>query len=140
MSTLIRPYRTEDQEAVSALWNDCFAYPAPHNDPDLSIRRKLAVQDGLFFVAEENGGIVGTVMAGWDGHRGWIYSLAVDPSRRRRGIGRSLVERAVAELKERDCPKVNLQVIGGNTAAVRFYEDLGFAVEDRISMGRKLYT
>ena len=135
----IRTYRDPDHAQVARLWSFCFDYPAPHNDPAQSIRLKQAMDDGLFFVAEIDGAVAGTVMAGWDGHRGWIYSLAVQSGLRRRGIGRALLEHAVAELTSRGCPKVNLQVMSDNLEATGFYERLGFSVEDRISMGRRLY-
>lgn len=136
---LIRRYKADDHDGVVALWKECFKYPAPHNDPELSISRKAALDDGLFFIAVPDIEVVGTVMAGWDGHRCWIYSLAVHPLLRGQGIGGKLVDRAVDELKERDCPKVNLQVMPDNTRVIGFYEKLGFLVEERVSMGRKLY-
>jgi ribosomal protein S18 acetylase RimI-like enzyme len=139
MTANIRPYREGDHDEVIALWKACFDYPSPHNDPEQAIRRKTSLNDNLFFVAESGEKILGTVMAGWDGHRGWIYSLAVENSRRREGIGRDLVTHAVKRLTERDCPKVNLQVMPGNESVVGFYRKLGFEKENRISMGLKLY-
>ena len=136
---MISAYQPDDRVAVAALWEKCFDYPAPHNNPEDSIRRKTALNDGLFFVARVEERLAGTVMAGWDGHRGWIYSLAVDPEFRNRGIGSALVEHAVAALDECDCPKVNLQVMADNGAVIGFYEKLGFISEERVSMGRKLY-
>ena len=133
---IIRQYTPEDHDAVTALWQACFSYPAPHNNPADSIRRKMAREDGLFFVAQVPERVAGTVMAGWDGHRGWIYSLAVDPEFRGRGIGSALVEHAVAVLEGLDCPKVNLQVMPGNGGVIGFYEKLGFNTEERVSMGR----
>ena len=77
-------------------------------------------------------------MAGYDGHRGWIYSVAVDPAHRRKGVASALMKHAEARLTERGCVKLNLQIIGTNQAVVAFYEALGYAVEDRISMGKPL--
>ena len=139
MKTPIRTYEAVDHDGVIALWKECFEYPAPHNDPEMSISRKVILDDGLFFVAVHGEKVTGTVMAGWDGHRGWVYSLAVHPLMREQGIGRKLVDRAVDELKQRDCPKVNLQVMPDNSCVIGFYEKLGFLVEERVSMGRKLY-
>jgi hypothetical protein len=134
----IRIFEENDHESVIALWTECFNYTSPHNDPVLSVERKTAMDDGLFFVSSDSIGVTGTVMAGWDGHRGWIYSLAVSSRARNRGIGTDLLEHAVQELKRRGCPKVNLQVMPGNTSAEEFYRNRGFSTEQRVSMGRIL--
>ena len=78
-------------------------------------------------------------MGGYDGHRGWVYSLAVDDRERHRGIGTALIGKIEEDLKVLGCLKVNLQVVGSNSGVVEFYEKLGFSVEDRISMGKRLY-
>ena len=80
----------------------------------------------------------GTVMGGYDGHRGWVYSLAVVPEVRRRGVGTALMRHVERELAVRGCPKVNLQVLASNAATVAFYEKLGYSVEERVSMGKLL--
>jgi ribosomal protein S18 acetylase RimI-like enzyme len=134
----IRPFHEADTTAVAALWTSVFAYPTAHNNPTASIQRKLACQRELFFVAILDGIVVGTVMGGYDGHRGWIYSLAVAPHARRRGIGTTLMHHVECALQQRGCPKINLQVLGPNTATVAFYQKLGYAVEERISMGKVL--
>jgi ribosomal protein S18 acetylase RimI-like enzyme len=132
-------YRSAHFAGVKALWEECFPCDPPRNRAETAIPAKLAQGDGLFFVAEGAGDAVqGTAMAGYDGHRGWLYAIAVDPGVRRRGIARALVEHACAELAARGCGKVNLQVRDGNEAATRFYEELGFAREPRISFGRAL--
>ena len=135
----IRAYEDSDQAAVVALWNAVLPDGAPHNDPEKSIRNKLAEGRDLFFVAVDGGAPVGTVMGGYDGHRGWIYSVAVDPEHRRQGIGRRLIRRVESALIHRGCLKVNLQVRATNEAVIAFYETLGFGVEERISMGKRLY-
>ena len=132
----IRTYTPNDREQVVAIWNDIFPCSTGHNEPEGAIDRKLDVDDGLFFVAVEGDVIVGTIMAGYDGHRGWIYSVAVDNAFRRRGIGSRLVRRAESALAKLDCPKVNLQVRADNAAVTAFYESLGFHCEERISMGK----
>ncbi len=134
----IRPFQEADTESVIALWKSVFAYSAPHNDPAAVIRQKLAVQRELFFVAVLDGVVVGTVMGGYDGHRGWVYSLAVSPSARRRGIGTALMRHLERELASRGCSKVNLQVLASNAETVAFYRKLGYAVEERVSMGKLL--
>lgn len=128
----------EYRSLVAALWNAVFGYEARHNDPNLVIDRKLKVDDGLFFVAVAGEEVVGTVMAGYDGHRGWIYSLAVAPAHRRKGIGTRLTTHAERALIDRGCVKINLQIIEGNEGVVRFYQALGYTVEPRISMGKRI--
>jgi len=132
----IRPFEEEFEAQVVALWRDVFAYPAPHNDPAFTIGLKLRKDRGLFFVAVDDERVIGTVMGGYDGHRGWIYLLAVLPAARRRGIGTALVRHVEAALRESGCPKVNLQVLPGNAEVIEFYRKLGFKVEERISMGK----
>jgi ribosomal protein S18 acetylase RimI-like enzyme len=136
---LIRPYRDADQPVVVRLWREALSDAAPHNDPTTAIRNKLEVGDGLFFVAEVVGDVVGTVMGGYDGHRGWVYSVAVSEAHRRRGIGSALVRHLEAALTERGCLKVNLQVRAPNAGVVAFYEDLGYGIEERVSMGKRFY-
>ena len=127
-----------DEPSVVVLWTDVFGYSAPHNDPASVIRQKLAVDRELFFVATQRGAVVGTVMGGYDGHRGWIYSLAVAPAARRAGIGPALMHHVEQELVWRGCPKINLQVLAANAAVVAFYRQLGYTVEERVSMGKLL--
>lgn len=128
------------RRAVIALWRAAFGYDTPHNDPDLAIDRKLAVADDLFFVAVDHNAVVGTAMAGYDGHRGWLYSIAVDAAHRRRGIGAALVRHAEAALTRLGCVKINLQLADGNARVAAFYEALGYALEPRTSMGKRLVT
>ena len=122
-----------------ALWAKVFGYDAPHNDPLVSIERKVARDPDLFLVAVAGSRIVGTVMGGYDGHRGWIYSLAVDEDERHSGIGTALIGEMERKLKELGCLKMNLQVMPDNHGVVKFYRRLGFSVEDRVSMGKRLY-
>ena len=138
-SITIHPYcDTAHRGSVIALWETVFAYTAAHNDPALVIDKKIAIADGLFFVALSDEGVIGTVMAGYDGHRGWIYSLAVSPAYRRRGIGSQLVRVAEQALANMGCVKVNLQIMEGNENVAAFYASLGFSVEKRISMGKPM--
>ena len=134
----IRNYQSADRQQVVNLWNDVFPNSTGHNEPHRAIDRKIAVNDGLFFVALENDILAGTILAGYDGHRGWIYSVAVDPTHKRRGIGSALVRHAQEALQKIGCPKVNLQVRTDNAAVVAFYESLGFEAEQRISMGKRI--
>ncbi len=136
---LIRPYRPADEPAVVALWRAALADPAPHNDPATAVRKKLDAGGDLFYVAEVGGAVAATVMGGYDGHRGLVYAVAVAGPHRRRGVGTALVRHLEAALAGRGCLKVNLQVRAANAGAVAFYERLGYGVEDRVSMGRRLY-
>jgi ribosomal protein S18 acetylase RimI-like enzyme len=133
----IRAFRPADEAAVIALWRRC-ELVVPWNDPHEDIRRKRAAQPDLLLVGMLDGTLVATVMAGYEGHRGWINYLAVAPTWRRHGFGRQMMAAAEAALRALGCPKVNLMVRGTNAAVVAFYERLGFAVEDRVSMGKPL--
>lgn len=135
---VIRPFEKRDAEAVVALWRAC-GLTRPQNDPHKDIARKLRVNPEWFLVAERAAGeIVGTVMAGYEGHRGWINYLGVAPALQRSGLGRRLMDEAEARLRAAGCPKINLQVRRDNQAAIAFYERIGFAVEGAVSMGKRL--
>lgn len=129
---------TVHRAQVITLWEQVFGYDAPHNEPSLALDRKLAVKDDLLFIALVDGTVVGTIMAGYDGHRGWLYSLAVLPTHRHAGLGSALVEHAEHALRALGCLKLNLQVTQTNAAVVAFYETLGYSTEPRISMGKRL--
>jgi ribosomal protein S18 acetylase RimI-like enzyme len=138
MEFSIRPFQDDDRAGVEELWANVFADDPPWNAPALMIEKKLRVQPELFLVATAGMGIVGAVLAGFDGVRGWIYHLAVTPEWRRRGVGTRLVRAAEAGLSRIGCPKVNLQVRAGNYEVVSFYRKLGYETEERMSMGRRL--
>ncbi len=134
----IRTFENEDRDAVIALWQDC-GLTRSWNDPQADIDRKLARDDGGFFVATRDGSLVASVMVGYDGHRGWINYLAVDPSCQGDGIGRLIMDRAEQHLIDLNCPKINLQIRAENSVAIQFYERLGFSVDDVVSMGKRLH-
>lgn len=136
-SLSIRPFRTPDGAAVIALWQAC-GLVRPQNDPQKDIARKLRVNPEWFLVAEEDGRVVGSVMAGYEGHRGWINYLAVAPAARKRGVGRALVLEAERVLRAAGCPKINLQVRPENKETIAFYEAVGFSVEGAVSLGKRL--
>ena len=133
----IRPYEEGDDDAVVALWRAC-GLVVPWNDPRKDIRRKLRVQRDLFLVGSLDGNLVATVMAGYEGHRGWINYLAVAEECRRRGFGRRMMDAAEARLRAIGCPKINLQIRKSNAAAVGFYRSLGFLEDESVSMGKRL--
>lgn len=138
MSVEVRPYVDTDEQAVASLWSRVFSDMPPWNDPETNISRKLSVQRELFLVATVGQVVVGTAMAGFDGHRGWVYYVAVNPDYRRQGIGRSLMQRVEHDLASVECPKLNLQVRAQNLEAVKFYQSLGYGIEERVSMSKLL--
>ncbi len=133
----VRVYRPEDEAGVIALWERC-GLTRPWNDPRKDIARKLSEQPELFLVGQVDSEVMATVMAGFDGHRGWVYYLAVAPEHRSRGYGRQLMQAIEQSLTARGCPKVNLMVRASNEAVVEFYKRLGYLEEAVISMGRRL--
>jgi ribosomal protein S18 acetylase RimI-like enzyme len=133
----IRPFEHADEAAVIALWQAC-NLTRPWNDPHKDIQRKLQVRPDLFLVGVKEGMVVATLMAGYDGHRGWINYLAVDPSNRRRGFGRAIMAEAERRLRESGCPKINLQVRTSNEEAVAFYRGIGYNLDDVVSFGKRL--
>jgi ribosomal protein S18 acetylase RimI-like enzyme len=139
---IIRVFDSGDRDAVIALWRDVFPEYAdtsrPQRDPALSIANKMKMQPELFFVGVMDDVLVGTVMCGYDGHRGWVYSLAVASALRGRGFGRALMLHAEAALALLGCPKVNLQILGVKNDLRGFYEALGYRVDDVVSLGKRL--
>ncbi|MCL2315960.1 MAG: GNAT family acetyltransferase [Actinomycetia bacterium] len=133
----IRTCEPGDADAVIALWEAC-GLTRPWNDPHADIERKRAFQPGLFFVgATEDGEIIATVMAGYDGHRGAINLLAVDPARRGEGLGAALLAHAEAALAALGCPKINLQVRPENADVAGFYERCGYEPFQVIDLGKR---
>jgi ribosomal protein S18 acetylase RimI-like enzyme len=133
----IRAYLPDDEDAVVALWGRC-GLLRPQNDPRKDIRRKLNVSPELFLVGALGPEVIATVMAGYEGHRGWISYLGVDPAFQKRGYGREIMLRAEALLLERGCPKINLQIRSSNQAVIDFYQRLGFSFDEVLSMGKRL--
>lgn len=133
----LRPFDTPDTDAVVLLWQRC-GLTRPWNDPRRDIERKRTVQPQLFIVAEAQTQVIGSVMAGYDGHRGWINYLAVDPAWQGQGLGRALMQQAQDALLALGCPKINLQVRAGNTQALAFYQRLGFVQDEVLSLGKRL--
>ncbi len=133
----VRQFRETDRGDVIALWGHCDLL-RPWNDPDRDIDRKLTVDDSMFLIAESDGRLVGTVMPGYDGHRGWINFLAVDPTLQGGGLGALLMGSAEQLLGDLGCAKINLQIRNENVGAAAFYEKLGYTVDEAISMGKRL--
>jgi len=133
----IRAFTEQDTEQVVALWHRC-ELTRPWNDPHKDIKRKLQVGRELFLVGTVEDNLMACIMGGYEGHRGWINYLAVDPDYRRRGYAQALVKTLEKMLLECGCPKINLQIRHGNTAVQQFYESLGFADDKAMSMGKRL--
>ncbi|HKR44756.1 MAG TPA: GNAT family acetyltransferase [Paraburkholderia sp.] len=144
MSVTVRVFSEADTEAVIALWLQAFPEyndaSRPHRNPRLSIANKLGTQPELFFVAvrDVDGALVGTAMAGYDGHRGWLYSVAVAPEARRHGLGTRLVRHAENALAALGCLKLNLQVLTDKAEVLAFYERLGYRADAVVSLGKRL--
>ena len=137
MDMTIRPYLHKDQNAVIKLWSECFL-TRPWNKPELDIEHKLKVNPELFLVGLVNDKIVATAMGGYDGHRGWVYYLAVNPAYQRQGYGKQMMKVIEEMLHVMGCHKINLQIREDNVDVVKFYESIGYEVEERVSMGKRL--
>lgn len=133
----IRPFEPNDEDAVIRLWERC-GLIRPWNDPRKDIARKLSEQPELFLVGLADDTVVASAMAGFDGHRGWVYYLAVAPEQRGKSFGRRLMREVERSLIERGCPKLNLQVRASNPEAIAFYRKLGYVEDDVVSLGRRL--
>ena len=139
MELKIRAYQESDEQSVMALWTEALPANAPHNEPATTIRLKLECDRELFFVATVGEALAGSVMGGYDGHRGWIYTMAVAPEHRHHGVGTALMRHVESVLADRGCLKINLQVRTSNAGVIEFYRRLGYDVDDVLSMGKRLY-
>ena len=139
---IIRVFDERDTQAVLTLWAQAFpeyATPGkPQRDPRLSIRNKLAMQPEFFFVGLLEERLIGTVMVGYDGHRGWMYSLAVAEDERGNGYARALVGHAERALAAIGCPKLNLQIMANKPETQAFYAKLGYQMDEVVSFGKRL--
>ena len=133
----IRAYSPRDENAVIELWQRCNLIRS-QNNPKLDIERKLKVNPELFLVGLMDGKIVATVIGGYEGHRGWINYLGVDPDYQKAGLGRQIMEAVEEMITVLGCPKINLQIRGDNKVVVGFYESIGYATESIINMGKRL--
>ncbi len=133
----LRPYAAADESAVVELWRRC-ELTRPWNDPHKDIQRKLTTQPELFLVGESGGRIIATIMAGYDGHRGWVNYLAVAPEHRAKGLGRRLMRHVEERLTDMGCPKLNMQVRASNADVLEFYRKIGYSIDDAVSLGKRL--
>jgi len=133
----IQPYSPKYQDAVITLWQKC-NLTRSNNNPQEDIQRKLKVNPELFLIGLLDGQVVATVMGGYEGHRGWVNYLGVDPEYRHKGYARQLMHALEEMLLERGCPKLNLQVLADNRDAMLFYERIGYKRDEVVSMGKRL--
>lgn len=133
----IRAFQPADETAVVALWREC-RLTRPWNDPHADIARKLTEQPELFLVGTVGAEVVASAMVGFDGHRGWVYYLAVAPRHRKQSYGRALMQEAERLLMERGCPKLNLLVRSSNAEVIEFYRKLGYVRDETVSLGKRL--
>jgi len=137
VSLLIREYNNSDIEGVLQLWKECNLL-FPGNDPVKDIELKVAFQPELFLVGVSENEIAATLMAGYDGHRGWLNYLGVLPQYQRQGYASQMIDHAIIILKNLGCPKINLQVRNNNIGVIEFYKKIGFYEHEVVSMQRKL--
>lgn len=135
----VRKFQKADKAQVIALWKSAFPDDPPHNSPDTVLSQKLEIDD-LIFVAMKGDVVVGACIAGYDGHRGWLYAVAVQPQYRRDGVGSKLIKHTIEQLKNIGCKKINIQIRASNSEVASFYRSLGFIKEERVSMGILLDT
>ena len=133
----IRPYQVQDRDRIVRLWHDCNLV-VPWNDPQKDIQRKQDSGAELFLVGEIEGKLITSVMGGYDGHRGWIYYLAVDPMYRNQGHAQVMMADMEARLKALGCPKINLLVRNSNVEVIEFYQSLGYTIDQSVSLGKRL--
>ena len=133
----IRGFQDADESEVVRLWERCGLTRA-WNDPAKDIARKRRVQKDLFLVGTIDGALVASAMVGYDGHRGWVNYLAVDPGHRRRGLASAMMTEAERRLRALGCAKINLQIRRDNLEAVAFYKRLGFVEDAAVSLGKRL--
>jgi len=133
----IRVFSIQDEAAVIGLWQRC-ELTRPWNNPYLDIARKLTTQPELFLVGELDRTLIASAMAGYDGHRGWVNYLAVEPAHRNKGFGRQLMQHIEQQLQARGCPKLNLQIRSNNQAVQAFYRKIGYVADEAVCYGKRL--
>jgi ribosomal protein S18 acetylase RimI-like enzyme len=136
---IIRPYSAENENAVIELWRRC-NLTRPQNNAQKDIERKMKVNPELFLVGLEGGKVVATAMGGYEGHRGWVYYLAVEPGHQRKGLGGQIMAALEERLMAKGCPKINVMVRDDNIGAVKFYEKIGYKGDGVVELGKRLIS
>lgn len=137
MGFTIRAFRTEDTETIVALWREC-ELTRPWNDPYKDIARKLARDPELFLVLEDELGIRGAAMFGYDGHRGSMNYLGVTGTARGLGYADALISHGEQLLTAMGCPKLTIQVRDTNSPAVQMYAKVGYCLDPAVSVSKRL--
>jgi ribosomal protein S18 acetylase RimI-like enzyme len=133
----IRAFENRYKDDVVELWREC-GLVVPQNDPAKDIERKLKVDPELFLIGLVDAAIVASVMGGYDGHRGWINYLAVKPAQQRKGYGQAIMQAVETLIRQKGCPKINLQVRSNNKAIIEFYSAIGYGNDDVVGLGKRL--
>lgn len=133
----IRAYQHSDKPHVIELWRQV-GLSAPQNNAERDIERKLRVNPELFLVTVAADSVIGTIMGGYEGHRGWVNYLAVNPSHQRQGVARAMMAEVQNKLSSMGCAKINLQVRRNNDDAIKFYQALGYLDDNVVGLGKRL--
>jgi ribosomal protein S18 acetylase RimI-like enzyme len=134
---MIAPLGSDDIPALVTLWEAC-GLTRPWNDPQRDARLAIEGATSTILGLRDGDALIASVMVGFDGHRGWVYYLAVAPDRRREGLGRQLMAAAEAWLRDFGAPKLQLMVRTSNEEALGFYEALGLERQGVVTLGRFL--
>ena len=135
----IRTAKLQDTPAIVALWKETNLL-VPWNNPEEDIKRAFSTPTSTILVAEIENKLIGTILAGYDGHRGWIYYLAVKPEYQKHGYGRRLVEAAEDWLKSQGAPKIHLLIRKDNSQVQSFYHSIGYETSDVLMMKKTIDT
>ena len=134
---IVKPYSSQNMDDVIDLWNRCNLLRS-WNDPKKDIKRKIKVNPELFLLGFIDNRLLATVVGGYDGHRGWINYLAVDPAYKQRGFGKQIMEAVEEKIGALGCPKINIQVRADNKDTLKFYESIGYKIDKVVSIGKRL--
>ena len=127
------------REGVVGLWKIC-DLTRPWNDPNKDIDRILSDQTGKLFILRKHNKVLGSVMVGYDGHRGSVYYLSVHPDYQKKNLGRMLMKHSEDYLLTLGCPKLNLMVRTSNIPVIEFYCRLGYEKDEVVVLGKRLIT
>ncbi len=133
----VRTFLVEDDAAVLDLWKRC-NLAISLSRSDLDIKRTMQTHPELFLVGEEDGRVIATVMGGFDGHRGWVDYLAVDPALQRTGLGETMMAEVEQRLRSLGCPMINIQIDQNDAGLIRFAQAIGYSRDPVVSVSKRL--